>query len=122
MGLKLAQGKYAIIVQDDQLIKERGWNTRITNPLRHSMMCLQSRQGHTHNLILNPNSVHLGEKEDRDDCWCDILDNVDIAEQRTMSRDVFAVRGSANRGPLMVNMKDFRKMGFFDEEYTSTTR
>ena len=44
VGLKLAQGKYAIIVQDDQLIKERDGTHGCTNPLRHSMMCLQSRQ------------------------------------------------------------------------------
>ena len=117
VGLKFAQGKYAIIVQDDQLITEKGWNTRLHKPFEafDDVFAVTARTAH--NLVLNPNSRHLGEKEDRDDCWCDILDNVDIAEERTMSRDVFAVRGSANRGPLMVNMEDFRKMGFFDEEY-----
>ncbi len=117
VGLKLAQGKYAIIVQDDQLIKEKGWNTRMHKPFEafDDVFAVTARTAH--NLILNPNSRHLGEKVDRDDCWCDILDNVDIAEQRTMSRDVFAVRGSANRGPLMVNMDDMRKLNYFDEEY-----
>ena len=117
VGLKLAQGKYAIIVQDDQLIKEKGWNTRMHKPFEafDDVFAVTARTAH--NLILNPNSRHLGEKKDRDDCWCDILDNVDIAEQRTMSRDVFAVRGSANRGPLMVNMDDMRKLNYFDEEY-----
>ena len=32
VGLKFAQGKYAIIVQDDQLITEKGWNTRLHKP------------------------------------------------------------------------------------------
>ena len=117
VGLRLAQGKYAIIVQDDQLIKEKGWNTRMHKPFEafDDVFAVTARTAH--NLILNPNSRHLGEKEHRDDCWCDILDNVDIAEQRTMSRDVFAVRGSANRGPLMVNMADMRKLNYFDEEF-----
>ena len=28
-----------------------------------------------HNLMPNPNSIHLGMEEDLDNCWCDILDN-----------------------------------------------
>jgi hypothetical protein len=56
-------------------------------------------------------------EEDLDDCWCDILDNVDIAQQRTISRDVFAIRGSANRGPLMINLEDLKKLNYLDEEY-----
>ena len=74
-----AQGKYVIIVQDDQLIKEKGWNTRLHKPFdAFDDVFAVTEQGQAHNLVLNPNSVHLGEKEDRDDCWCDILDNVDI--------------------------------------------
>ena len=117
VGLRMAQGKYATIIQDDQVITEKGWNTRMHKPFEvfDDVFAVTARTAH--NLILNPNSKHLGEKEDRDDCWCDILDNVDVSEERNQSRDVFAVRGSANRGPLMVDMNDMRKLGYFDEEY-----
>ena len=70
-----------------------------------------------HNLILNPNSTHLGMKDNLDNCWCDILDNVDVAEQRNLSRDVFAVRGSANRGPLMMKLDDLKELNYLDEAY-----
>ena len=70
-----------------------------------------------HNLMPNPNSIHLGMEEDLDNCWCDILDNVDIAQQRTISRDVFAIRGSANRGPLMIDLEDLKSLNYLDEEY-----
>ena len=70
-----------------------------------------------HNLMPNPNSKHLNMEEDLDNCWCDILDNVDVAESRNLSRDVFAVRGSANRGPLMMDLEDLKKLNYLDEEY-----
>ena len=117
VGLKIAQGTYATIIQDDQVITEKGWNTRMHKPFESFDDVFAVTARTAHNLILNPNSQHLGEKEDRDDCWCDILDNVDISEERNQSRDVFAIRGSVNRGPLMVNMADMRKLGYFDEEY-----
>ena len=117
IAFKECTGKYVIIVQDDQLINEEGWNNRMHKPFIEfdDVFAVSARAAH--NLMPNPNSKHLNMKEDLDNCWCDILDNVDVAESRNLSRDVFAVRGSANRGPLMMDLEDLKKLNYLDEEY-----
>ena len=105
------------IVQDDQVILEEGWNIRMHKPFEEFVDVFAVTGLTAHNLMPNPNSIHLGMEEDLDNCWCDILDNVDIAQQRTISRDVFAIRGSANRGPLMIDLEDLKKLNYLDEEY-----
>ncbi len=117
VGFKECSGKYVTIVQDDQLINEKGWNDRMHKPfiVFGDVFAVTGRTAH--NLTLNPNSVHLGMEEDLDNCWCDILDNVDVAQDRTISRDVFAVRGTANRGPLMIDLEDLKKLNYLDEAY-----
>ena len=57
-------------------------------------------------------------KEDLDTCWCDILECVDGGNGNNTSRDVFAVRGTVNRGPLMINHEDLMKMDYLDEKYS----
>ena len=69
VGLRIAQGKYATIIQDDQVITEKGWNTRMHKPFESFDDVFAVTARTAHNLILNPNSQHLGDKEDRDDCW-----------------------------------------------------
>jgi len=117
IGLKECTGKYVTIVQDDQVINEKGWNTRMHKPFQAFDDVFAVTGLTAHNLMPNPNSIHLGMEEDLDNCWCDILDNVDIAQQRTISRDVFAVRGSANRGPLMIDLEDLKQLNYLDEAY-----
>ena len=117
IGLKECTGKYVTIVQDDQVINEKGWNTRMHKPFQTFDDVFAVTGLTAHNLMPNPNSIHLGMEEDLDNCWCDILDNVDIAQQRTISRDVFAVRGSANRGPLMIDLEDLKQLNYLDEAY-----
>ena len=46
--------------------------------------------------------------------------HTDHANSSTISRDVFAVRASVNRGPLMMNHEDLKTMGYFDEAFVST--
>ena len=117
VGLKQCTGKYVTIVQDDQVILEEGWNIRMHKPFEEFVDVFAVTGLTAHNLMPNPNSIHLGMEEDLDNCWCDILDNVDIAQQRTISRDVFAIRGSANRGPLMIDLEDLKTLNYLDEEY-----
>ena len=117
LGLKAASGDKVIIIQDDIIVNEKDWNIRMEKPFKafDDVFAVTARTAH--NLILNPNSTHLGTKDNLDNCWCDILDNVDVAEQRNLSRDVFAVRGSANRGPLMINLEDLKVLNYMDEAY-----
>ena len=118
IGLKAARGDKVIIVQDDMVIKEKGWNKRLEKPFRafDDVFAVTSRTAH--NWTINPNSQHLGMEEDLDYNWCDILEHCDHAgRQQVLDRDTFAVRCSVNRGPLMIDREDLEKLGYLDEAF-----
>ena len=33
-------------------------------------------------------------------------------------RDIFAVRGTVNRGPLMINLEDLKELNYLDEAFS----
>lgn len=118
LGLRNAKGDKVIIVQDDMIICEKGWNVRMEKPFKafNDVFAVTSRTAH--NWIVNPKSVHLGMEEDLDYCWCDILDHVDHAGRKELLfRDQFAVRCSVNRGPLMIDHADLQKLDYLDEAF-----
>jgi glycosyltransferase involved in cell wall biosynthesis len=118
VGLKSAKGKYVIIVQDDMIVKEDGWNLRMQKPFDafDDVFAVTSRTAH--DWEFNPNTKHLGMKEDLDNCWCDICIHTNHADSTNISRDTFAVRSSVNRGPLMINHEDLKKLNYLDEEFS----
>jgi len=117
-GIKKATGDYVIIIQDDMVIQEGGWNRRMQKPFNKFDDVFAVTARTAHNYQANPNSVHLGMKEDLDNCWCDILQSCDEADASNTPRDTFAVRATVNRGPLMINLKDLKKLNYFDEAYS----
>lgn len=111
LGLKIARGDKVIIVQDDMIIREKGWNVRMEKPFKafSDVFAVTSRTAH--NWIFNPNSKHLDMEDDLEDCWCDILEHIDHADRKhTLLRDIFAVRCSVNRGPLMIDHVDLKNL------------
>jgi len=116
IGLKEASGQYVIIVQDDMVIKEKGWNNRMRKPFDafDDVFAVTARTAHNYKMGA---ATHLG-KEDMDNCWCDIVDPCDCADRTNTPRDVFAVRGTVNRGPLMINREDLEEMGYLDEAFS----
>lgn len=117
-GLKESIGKYVIIVQDDMIIKESGWNERLRQPFNSFDDVFAVTARTAHNYKVNPNSKHLGMKENLDNCWSDILEPCDGAKVDNTPRDVFAVRGTVNRGPLMICSEDLAQLDYFDEEFS----
>jgi glycosyltransferase involved in cell wall biosynthesis len=118
IGLKLAESEHVIIIQDDMLMNEDGWNVRLTKPFRSYKDVFAVSSNCAHNWEFNPNSVHLNMEEDLDNCWCDIIKHVDHAGKPwNLPRDVFAVRQCVNRGPLAINHDDLITMNYFDEEF-----
>jgi glycosyltransferase involved in cell wall biosynthesis len=117
-GLKIAKGDYVIIVQDDMIIKESGWNLRMQKPFDafDDVFAVTSRTAH--NWEFNPNTQHLGMKEDLDNCWSDICIHTEHADRSNISRDIFAIRASVNRGPLMIDHNDLKKLNYFDEKFS----
>jgi glycosyltransferase involved in cell wall biosynthesis len=117
VGLKEAKGKYAIIIQDDMIIDEMGWNKRMEKPFNSFDDVFAVTARTSHNWIYNKDSKHIGMNEDLDNCYCDILTHCDHADKTNIPRDTFAVRGSVNRGPLMLNLDDLKTLNYLDEEY-----
>jgi len=118
IGLKEAVGTYAIIVQDDMIIKEGGWNQRLRKPFDafDDVFAVTARTAH--NYVFNPESPYIGMEEDIDTGWCNIVEPCDEANRSNISRDVFAVRGTVNRGPLMIKLEDLKELDYFDEAFS----
>jgi glycosyltransferase involved in cell wall biosynthesis len=116
IGLREAKGDYVIIVQDDMVIKEKGWNTRMRKPFQefNDVFAVTARTAHNYT---RGAGTHLGQ-EDKDNCWCDIVEPCDEANRSNTPRDVFAVRGTVNRGPLMIDRDDLVKMDYLDEAFS----
>tara|TARA_R110000851_G_scaffold200382_1_gene351638 strand:+ start:436 stop:1239 length:804 start_codon:yes stop_codon:yes gene_type:complete len=116
-GLKNAIGDYTIIIQDDMLVNEYAWNFRMQKPFDSFGDVFAVTARTAHNWIPNPNSVHINMEENLNDRWCDICIHTDHAEKRNTPRDIFAVRNSVNRGPLIINHLDLQTMGYLDEAF-----
>ena len=117
-GIKQATGDYIIIVQDDMLVAETDWNLRMRKPVEayNDVFAVTARTAH--NWIFNPQSVHQHMKENLDNCWCDILIHTDHASCKNISRETFAIRDSANRGPLLLRHDTMIALDYFDEKFS----
>jgi len=118
IGLKNSSGNYCIIIQDDMLMNEQSWNTRLLKPIMSFNDVFAVTSQCAHNWAYNPSSVHQNLKEDLDNCWCDILIHTDHAQRYNFSRDIFAVRDSANRGPLLIRHDILQKLNYLDESFS----
>ena len=118
IGLKEATGDLAIIIQDDMVIEEKGWNRRMQKPFMKFDDVFAVTARTAHNYTFNPNSQHVNMQEDLDHCWCDILQSCDEADRTNTPRDTFAVRSTVNRGPLMIDLDELKKLNYLDEEYS----
>jgi glycosyltransferase involved in cell wall biosynthesis len=117
VGLNFAEGDYSIIIQDDMIINETGWDQRLKKPfVFDDVFAVTARTAH--NWEFNPNTKDLYSEEDADDHWSDILFHTDHAHRHTISRDVFAIRSSVNRGPLMLDNSVLEKLNYLDESYS----
>ena len=118
IGIREASGEYVIIIQDDMVIDEYGWNRRLEKPFVKFDDVFAVTARTAHNYEFNYNSVHVNMEKDLDNCWCDIVRSCDEADSSNIPRNVFAVRGTVNRGPLMINLNDLKELNYFDEEFS----
>ena len=117
-AFKESKGEYVIVVQDDQVISEHGWNKRMQKPFDEFDDVFAVTARCAHNWVINTNSYYLNNPSAPIHGWCDIFEHVDHAsDAHELSRDVFAVRSSCNRGPLMINLEDLERVGYLDEAF-----
>lgn len=117
MAAKASHGKHIIIVQDDVLINEDGWNLRLLKPFKEFGDVFAVTGNTAHNWAVNPDSVDVKTDINHNDRWSDILTHIHHANQSNMPRDIFAVRDCVNRAPLAIDHVDLEKMHYFDEEF-----
>jgi glycosyltransferase involved in cell wall biosynthesis len=99
-GLKMVSNNFVVLVQDDMIIMEKDFDKRMLKPFYefNDVFAVTSQTAHD-NLIVG-----------------DTVITTNSADRRLgYSRDRFAVREIANRGPLMYNYSDIVKLNFFDE-------
>ena len=117
-AFKESKGEYVIVVQDDQVISEHGWNQRMQKPFDAFDDVFAVTARCAHNWVINTNSYYLNNPSAPIHGWCDIFEHVDHAsDAHELSRDIFAVRSSCNRGPLMINLEDLKRVGYLDEAF-----
>jgi len=114
LAAKSSDGDYIIIIQDDMLVNELGWNKRLTHPIREIQDTFAVTARTAHNWEYNPNSNNLHD-EYIPGQWSDLLVHTDHAHRQNTSRDVFAIRECVNRGPLALDHKVMEALNYFDE-------
>lgn len=122
-GLKECMGDKVIIIQDDMVIKEHGWNIRLEKPFDEfiDVFAVTSRSAFNYRFNQNSQHIHLSPEEDSaiDNCWSDIFEyESHINRDEGLSRNIFAVRNNVNRGPLMIDHDDLLKLNCFDEIFS----
>jgi glycosyltransferase involved in cell wall biosynthesis len=117
IGLKASTEEYCIIVQDDMIMNEAAWNERLVKPVKSFSDVFAVTSQTAHNWVYNPNNKKEFV-EDTDDDWCDILIHTDHATRFTFPRNVFAIRDSANRGPLLLRHDVLQKLNYLDESFS----
>ena len=117
LGLKAASGQYCIIIQDDIIVRENGWNERLSKPCEAFSDIFAVTARCAHNWRINPNSIHVNEISHKNDCWCDIVMHCDHADKTNTPRNIFRIRRSANRGPLLLRKDIIEKLGYLNEKY-----
>jgi hypothetical protein len=99
-GLKKVTSDYVILIQDDMIIKEKNFDSRMLLPFLSFSDVFAVTSQTAHNNKLQNNNIYVDNSADR---------------RTGYSRDFFAVREIANRGPLMYNHSDIKTLNYFDE-------
>lgn len=122
IAAKNSSGDLICIIQDDMIINEMDWNSRLAKPIQSFSDIYAVSARTAYNYIYNTNSFHVNLPKNKDleisDCWSDIVIAVDKAEKNNgMPRDIFAIRNSINRGPLLIKNDIFESVGFLNEKF-----
>jgi len=111
IGMKEAKGDYFILVQDDMIVDEKGWDERLIKPLMafDDVAIVSSRLAC--NILPKKNIHNIHE---------DVF--VDMADSNTIkSRDQFAIRKIIARGPVALNAEKIKRLNYLDIEYAPYT-
>ena len=111
VGMRSASGDYFILLQDDMVVQERGWNEKIILPMKYnsSIMAVTARDALNFKFSANPNDPMSN------DFFFDFANNDNCVE------GIFYVRDAVNRGPLALDARKTNQLNYFDESYCPLT-
>ncbi len=103
-AFRLAKTKYMITIQDDMVIREYGWERRLTYPLRKfdDVLAVTAR------IAENIESINNGVQK---------LVNQKGRELNTLSRNIFAIRDVINRGPIAFRIDYLKDLNYLNDKY-----
>lgn len=104
-GFRLGQSPYLLTLQDDMEILERGWDVRLTYPLRafRNVLAVTGRAAQDIAGIDARGRLIYRKRAAR--------------EHFSLSRDTFALRDVVNRGPIAFDAAKLRALDFLNEAY-----
>lgn len=104
IGLRLATSEYVISLQDDMAILERGWEIRLTYPIRayEKILAVTARMALNIDSQKNNNFIYK---------------NKAARELLTLGRNTFSIRDVINRGPIAFHLENLKKMNYFNEDF-----
>ena len=105
IGMKASLGEYIIIIQDDMVINEMGWDKTLLEPFSHNdVFAVSARAAHNY----GPRGNELESV-------------TDYIDKRLADRGVFYIRNSVNRGPLAFRKRMLQDLNYLDEIYAPYT-
>jgi len=116
VGLKNAVGEFVIIIQDDMIINELGWDARMRKPLDAfpDIFAVTARTAHSWQINYASSMINNYVPAEGQD----LIIPIDLADKdRGLDRQTFAIRQSVNRGPLMIRHSDLKILNYLDESY-----
>lgn len=117
IAAKNSSGDIIIIVQDDMIVNEIGWNERLIKPINAFSDVVSVSSNCAHDYAYNPNNKSEFLNYYPNNYWSDLLYDVNHVRKEEIPRDTFAIRTTSNRGPLAINHTDMEKLNYFDEEF-----
>ena len=119
-GLREAEGNKLIVVQDDMVVKENGWNVRMQKPFDnfYDVFGVTARSAFNYRFNQSSRCAYMEEEEDLkiDTDWSDMFGYQSHTNRdEGLQRDIFAVRNNVCRGPLMLDHEDMWNLDYFDE-------
>ena len=105
IGFRMGSEPYLITLQDDMIIEEKGWERRLTYPLRafNDIFAVTARTALTTHIDPNNYSLQYTDKA--------------AHESFTLRRNTFTIRNSINRGPIAFRTDILRKLNYLDEAF-----
>lgn len=102
IGLRAASEPYCMIIQDDMLMQEQDYDLRLLKPFQtwEDIFAVSGRDSHD-NVILNGQLEHVNQ----------------AGKDFNTPRDIFAIRDSCNRGPLLLRHDLLEKLNYLDEAF-----